>query len=119
MTAEMAAIPEENAAAREPPSRSARALSAASVSIDRFRFNFVPSFASDEIHDVAPFPLRRFLLLPGEVGERPPVQNRFDGFGRLLDQPRHRGGGLLVAPVPRPLPAGGRGHPAVAAAGGG
>src|SRR3990172_8897025 len=83
---------------------------AASVSIDRFRFNFVPSFASDEIHDVAPFPLRRFLLLPGEVGERPPVQNRFDGFGRLLDQPRHGGGGLLVNWVPLPLPAGGLGH---------
>src|SRR3972149_11173765 len=84
----------------------------ASVSIDRFRFNFVPSFASDGIHDVAPFPLRRFLLLPGEVGERPPVQDRFDGFGRLLDQPRYRGGGLLVARVPRPLPAGGGRHPA-------
>src|SRR5512146_3311698 len=85
---------------------------AASVSTDRFRFNAAPLRPLDEIHDVAPLPFRRFLLLPRQVGEGPAVENRFDRFGGLLDQAGHRGGNVLRFRFPPLLSrAGGRHRP--------
>src|SRR4030067_1906659 len=80
----------------DPNARSAPTPAcAATVSMDRRRFNAPVSFGSDEIRDVALPAFRRLLLLPREVGERKAVENRLDRLGSLPDEPGDRGRRVL------------------------
>src|SRR3972149_3605286 len=80
----------------EPYARSAPTPAcAAKVSSDRFRFSGGGSFVSDEGNDFSLPALRRLLLLPREIGERPAVEHRLDRLGSLQDEPGDRGRRVL------------------------